>query len=104
MTDWIEEMLEEQRALPNIGTEAGRIAHREFYVLHNVGPVRIIKGETWAPYHRTREEAEAAFDRWYDFAQREQRQRIAAHDAKTRERIAARDAKGSVLPSRERTT
>jgi len=68
MTDWIAKLLAEERALPNVGTEAGRIAHREFYVLHNVGPVRCDRaGVTWAPYHRTREEAEAAFDRWYDW-------------------------------------
>lgn len=71
MTDWIEKMMAEQRALPDVHTEAGRIAHREFYVRHNVGPVRVYRisgrDEAWAPYHRTREEAEAAFDRWYDF-------------------------------------
>jgi hypothetical protein len=68
MADWIEELQAEERALPDVHTEAGRIAHREFYVLHNVGPVRYDSaGVAWAPYHRTREKAEAAFDRWYDF-------------------------------------
>jgi hypothetical protein len=68
MTYWIEKMLAEERALPDVHTEAGRIAHREFYVLHNVGPVVYdSKGKAWAPYHRTREEAEMVFDRWHDF-------------------------------------
>jgi len=48
--DWIEKLQAEERALPGVHTEAGRIAHREFYVLHNVGPVRY-DSAVWRGHH-----------------------------------------------------
>ena len=40
---------------------------REKYVRENVGPAKIKGGKMWAPYHRTRDEAVAAFDRWWEW-------------------------------------